>query len=219
MFAVALVLSLSGSPLAAQCVGDCGGDGEVTIDELLLMVNIALDNTPAPQCTSGDANGDRTITVNEIIAAVTNALAGCGPDVSGFWQQDQVYIESSTCASDITAIAQESVAAGDFNCTYYLVPNGEHVTITATCAGETDVFEGALDATGLLTVTSSEQETVDGCTLALAETTSGVVTTSPTVGTHLMRFSFSPGCGFASCTIVVRGRWTKLSAMKGTLGP
>ncbi len=61
----------------ATCVGDCDGSGQVTVDEILTMVNIALGNTPAMDCLAGDANFDGQITVDEILAAVNNALNGC----------------------------------------------------------------------------------------------------------------------------------------------
>jgi len=60
-----------------ECVGDCHGDRQVTIDALLLMVNIALGNEAVSLCTPGDANDDNTITIDEILAAVNNALNGC----------------------------------------------------------------------------------------------------------------------------------------------
>ena len=212
VLSVLLAVILPSPMSAAQCVGDCRGDGEVTIDELLILVNIALDNTPVTECEPGDTNGNGTITVNEIIAAVNKALSGCPPDVSGSWQQDQAAITSSSCAGAVTAIVQENIAAGDFNCTYQLVQSGEHVTITATCGGETDVTEGTVDATGRLTVTTSEQEAMDNCGITLTQTTTGIVTSSPTVGTHTMEFGFSPACGFANCTIAVQARWTKLAS-------
>jgi hypothetical protein len=59
------------------CIGDCGGDGGVTINELLLLVNVALDNVPASECRAGDSNHDGVITIDEILAAVNNALSGC----------------------------------------------------------------------------------------------------------------------------------------------
>ncbi len=59
------------------CTGDCTADGEVTVNELITMVSIALGNQPHANCEAGgqDANGE--ITINEIIAAVNNALNGC----------------------------------------------------------------------------------------------------------------------------------------------
>jgi len=59
------------------CVGDCNGDGTVTVDEILTMVNIALGNVSVTACEAGDANGDEQITVDEILTAVNNALNGC----------------------------------------------------------------------------------------------------------------------------------------------
>jgi hypothetical protein len=59
------------------CAGDCDGSGEVTINELITLVNLALENSQVSACQPGDVNGDQTITINEIISAVTKALAGC----------------------------------------------------------------------------------------------------------------------------------------------
>jgi len=62
-----------------SCVGDCDGLGQVTVDEILAMVNIALGNADASACRAGDANHDDEITVNEILTSVNNALSGCPP--------------------------------------------------------------------------------------------------------------------------------------------
>lgn len=59
------------------CVGDCNGNCVVTVDELIIMVNIALDDNGTARCVAGDVNGDGHITINEIIAAVNNALTEC----------------------------------------------------------------------------------------------------------------------------------------------
>ena len=77
---VALGLALDVVPHAARavCTGDCKGDGAVSVDELLTMVNIALGTADVSTCLAGSANGDGEITVNEIVAGVNNALNGCG---------------------------------------------------------------------------------------------------------------------------------------------
>lgn len=59
------------------CVGDCNGDGSVTVDEIITGVNIALGIAPPSACPVFDTNGDRTVTVEEILQAVNNALSGC----------------------------------------------------------------------------------------------------------------------------------------------
>jgi hypothetical protein len=66
---------------AAQsaCIGDCGDDGEVTIDEIIRGVAIALDTLPLAECAVLDADGNGEVTVDELIRAVNNALTGCPP--------------------------------------------------------------------------------------------------------------------------------------------
>lgn len=59
------------------CPGDCNGDGAVTVDELLIMVNVALDNAAVSACEAGDLNQDGHITIDEILAAVNAALDSC----------------------------------------------------------------------------------------------------------------------------------------------
>ncbi len=66
--------SLGPAPI---CIGDCSGDAQVTVDELVTMVNIALGTKSVETCIPGDVNGDRFITVDEILAAVNNTLNGC----------------------------------------------------------------------------------------------------------------------------------------------
>ena len=63
---------------SGACTGDCNGDREVTVNELVTMVNVALGTSAASACTAGDANSDGEITVNEIVAGVNRALSGCG---------------------------------------------------------------------------------------------------------------------------------------------
>ncbi len=63
--------------VAAPCVGDCGGDGTVTVDDLVKGVNLALGNAGADPCPSFDFNGDGSVTIDEIIMGVNAALSSC----------------------------------------------------------------------------------------------------------------------------------------------
>jgi parallel beta-helix repeat protein len=74
------------STSGASCGGDCNRDSEVTVDELLILVNVALGFLPLSGCPSGDGNGDGEITIDEILAAVNQALDGCAGllDATGF---------------------------------------------------------------------------------------------------------------------------------------
>lgn len=79
---VGLVVCL-GLPFAlwarADCTGDCDGSGEVTIDEIVTLVNIALESAAASSCAAGDRDSDGSIAIDEIIAAVNAALSACPP--------------------------------------------------------------------------------------------------------------------------------------------
>jgi len=59
------------------CAGDCNGDGQVTVNEILTGVNIALGTAPLSVCMPLDTNGDGVVTVDEILTAIAHALSGC----------------------------------------------------------------------------------------------------------------------------------------------
>lgn len=65
------------TPTLSGCVGDCGNSGDVTVAEILAMVNIALGNADVSVCRGGDMNHDGHITIDEILTAVNNALDDC----------------------------------------------------------------------------------------------------------------------------------------------
>ncbi len=60
------------------CYGDCNGDAQVAINELLAGVNIALGATDVSTCEEMDEDGDGEVVINELIMAVNRALIGCG---------------------------------------------------------------------------------------------------------------------------------------------
>lgn len=82
------------------CTGDCNGDDDVSISELILGVSAALSGTTA--CAAFDENGDGMTAVNELIAAVNAALTGCQnaptPTPIGSFDTLQRTIFSPRCA-------------------------------------------------------------------------------------------------------------------------
>jgi hypothetical protein len=58
----------------------------VTVDDLIVMVNVALGTAPFSECPAGDANGDGEITVDDILVAVNNTLGSC-PEVAAAQHQ------------------------------------------------------------------------------------------------------------------------------------
>ena len=77
VFGVLVCMTPVAAAATPACVGDCDGSGDVTVNKLITMVNIALGAASLSDCTAGDADGDGEIAINEIIAAVNNALGGC----------------------------------------------------------------------------------------------------------------------------------------------
>ncbi|MBI4518166.1 MAG: hypothetical protein HY699_20375 [Deltaproteobacteria bacterium] len=65
-------------PPASTCVGNCDDDEQVTVDELVKGVNIALGSLLLSDCPSFDTDDSGTVTVDELVRAVNNALIGCG---------------------------------------------------------------------------------------------------------------------------------------------
>lgn len=69
--------SITVSLFTRTCSGDCTADREVTVDELITGVNIALGNAPVTTCLQFDRNNDGGVTIDELIDAVNRALQGC----------------------------------------------------------------------------------------------------------------------------------------------
>ena len=66
----------SPTPPAVTCTGDCDDSGDVTIDELVLGVRMALGGV-ASRCPALDANLSSAVEINELVDAVGHALHGC----------------------------------------------------------------------------------------------------------------------------------------------
>ena len=59
------------------CPGDCNEDTEVTVNELVIGVNIALGNAAAAECPAFDVDKDGNVAINEILQGVNASLNGC----------------------------------------------------------------------------------------------------------------------------------------------
>lgn len=67
----------------AACQGDCDGDGSVTVEEVVRLVDAALAGGLPGACTSADSDGDGSVSIDEVITAVGHALDGCPPPPRG----------------------------------------------------------------------------------------------------------------------------------------
>jgi hypothetical protein len=63
--------------VTTPCVGDCNGDDQVTIDELLTGVGIGAGSVPYDQCPAFDADRNQSLTIDELLQGVLDALNGC----------------------------------------------------------------------------------------------------------------------------------------------
>lgn len=61
------------------CPGDCDGNRQVELHELVLGVHLALSEGPLDACTVFDQDESGSIDVAELVAATDNALHGCDP--------------------------------------------------------------------------------------------------------------------------------------------
>jgi hypothetical protein len=61
----------------AFCPGDCSGSGMVSVDELVIGVNMALEAAPLAACPPMNVKEDTRITVDELVTAIDSALDGC----------------------------------------------------------------------------------------------------------------------------------------------
>lgn len=95
---------------ATSCVGDCDRNGEVTVDELLAIVDVALGNAPIiGRCPAGDADGNGVVQITEVIAAVGGALNGCVPEAGWCY-------ESSNCSPSDVYPSQPFATGRGFCC-------------------------------------------------------------------------------------------------------
>ncbi|MGH7788341.1 MAG: hypothetical protein ACRERC_15840 [Candidatus Binatia bacterium] len=65
------------APPLPACRGDCDGDGNVAIPELIRAVGLALDGAAPTTCAALDADANQRVSVAELIGAVGAALNGC----------------------------------------------------------------------------------------------------------------------------------------------
>ncbi len=72
-------ITVDETPPPPACAGDCDASGDVSINELLVGVNILINGAALDLCPAMDTNGDGSITVNELVQAVNVALGTCPP--------------------------------------------------------------------------------------------------------------------------------------------
>jgi hypothetical protein len=59
------------------CAGDCDRDGQVTVDELVAAINVALGLDDLSVCTAAHTDAGEGISVDELVSAAENSIHGC----------------------------------------------------------------------------------------------------------------------------------------------
>jgi hypothetical protein len=79
LFLHAIVSGGQVEPVFAQvCVGDCDGNGVVSVNENVFGLTMVLENLSMEACPSFDADSNGEITVDEVVMSVADTLYGCG---------------------------------------------------------------------------------------------------------------------------------------------
>lgn len=127
-------LSSTGRSLATvvdrPCVGDCNRDGRVTVDELVVGINVGLGRQPMTDCSRLDANGDGLIAVDDLVSAVRDGLAACSfPSVSIDQSGDPIIVETNDLRAELTRTPLRMS---------FLEPGGTLRTVAAPLTREAD---------------------------------------------------------------------------------
>jgi hypothetical protein len=163
-----LMLAMPDDVRAQFCTGDCSGNGIVTVEELVRMVNVALDRASLTICLAGDQNIDRKITVNEIVAGVLALLEGCPPTPTA----------TSTPTPTSTATQTATFTPTPTGPTSTPTPTVPTFTPTATRSGPTDTPTETPRASATSTRTATRTATGPTATLTPVGPTSTIAPTS-----------------------------------------
>jgi len=136
------------------CWGDCDGTGQVTVDELLTCVNIALGTSAINACSPADKSGDGTVTVDEILTAVSNALNGCQlPTPTGELSLDSMSVAVFLDGASTVGVRAKDESGQDDGWTVTSSDEGV-VLAEASADGETVRVSGKALGDAMITVTA-----------------------------------------------------------------
>ena len=167
---VHLGLAMPPALRAQDCRGDCNGNGVVSVEELVRLVNIALGGAAVTSCPPGDQNGDGQITIDELVAAVRALLENCSPTATA------------------TATATDTQTA-----TFTATPTGPTATPTATVqtttptttrSGPTATATETPKATATVTRTATRTATGPTATVTPVGPTSTITAAATATNTH-----------------------------------
>jgi hypothetical protein len=218
--ALMAAIALQTHAAAAQtCVGDCNGDGEVSIDELILAVNIALGAAPLSECPNLD-DGQGMVGVDRLITAVNGALCNCQD--CGAPTPTPTGEATPTSTPAVSTWHVDNYEIGDSDCNGLIeraVLNGfeSDYTVTEFSDGRVEiddghggVFDGTADADGTVHVTTTLRDSIVTCDYRVDVDASANLSQSPTTATYDASVNLSGFCvGLSDCSMRITSRWTR----------
>jgi hypothetical protein len=188
------------------CAGDCDGNGNVTVDELIKGVNIALGTAGIELCPSFDTNESESVTVEELIKGVNNALSGCkqpgstptrtvshGPSSTATRSQTPTASATATLTRTRTGTATRSVTPR---------PPVLHVSTTTGQAGNEVEFVATLETNGNVVAGTQNDLAFDSLRIPVVARLDGDpdCTVNAGLGADSL-FGFQPpGCSGVACS-------------------
>jgi hypothetical protein len=143
--------------VAVPCLGDCSGDGLVTIDELIIGVNVALGAASATACPAFDCTSGSLPSIDCLVRAVGSALNGCPAmptptptpretktysvigTVNGEFAQGELVLGASTAGLNTITFPVLSFSIGRISgsgtAEFFTLSNSLTITIDAQAAG------------------------------------------------------------------------------------
>jgi hypothetical protein len=192
LLVLAAVLLAQRGAAQAQCVGDCLGDGSVTINDLILGVNIALGLQPTTACPAFQ-NSQGQVDIAQLIKGVSNALNGCPVEPTATATNPSTPTLTATPVATATHTLAPTATATNTTAstpTHTTVATATH-TIAST---PTSTATHTVAATGTSTAThttAASTPTVTGS----PESTATATHTAPSTATHT-----APSTGTATAT-------------------
>lgn len=132
LFFSGLVYALGGASATMACVGDCNGDGAVTVDELVRGLQAGLGTLSSSLCPSLDADTDGVVAVDEIVRAVRASVLGCPGCGNGVVEAGL----GEECDDGMMCVAGSVIPETPVRCdtTAACGPNGTCLTAVHECA-------------------------------------------------------------------------------------
>jgi len=234
-----LSMSTAGPSAGRSCLGDCNGDGEVVISELVLAVAIALEAAPVDRCP---AIGPAPVGIDKVVASVNNALCGCGPCPTPPPTRTPTAATASTPTATPTrkptptatpeppvlqsvwredharfgnsSCAKEINTAireslGAVSCPLDVTRQGTWVEVV-DCNGSS--YDGTIDSSGLFRGETAVEEDAGACSVTVRFEIAANLKRSPATANYTVFVEFYGACGgLRDCQLTATTRWTRVS--------